>query len=61
MSSLPVFSVDLIRQLDESHPERSPDPQMSEREIWMMAGERRLVRNLVIRLKQLEESNPLEN
>ena len=62
MSNLPVFSVDLISELDRDYPERSPNPLDSEREVWMKAGERRLVRNLVERMRQLEEdSNILEN
>lgn len=62
MSNLPVFSVDLIRQLEHDYPERCPDPNDSTPEMWMKAGERRLVRNLIERLRQLEEdSNILEN
>lgn len=62
MSNLPVFSADLIKQLDRDYPERCPDPSDQVAEMWMKAGERRLVRNLLERLRQLEEdSNILEN
>lgn len=62
MINLPVFSSDLILELDKDFPERCPDPSTTEREIWMQAGERRLVRMLLEKKRQLEEdSNILEN
>ena len=44
---LPIISDPLIRVLNEKFPEMSPDPKDTEREIWMKAGERRLVRFMV--------------
>jgi len=44
---VPYLSVDLIDYIDKLMPERSPDPNDSEREVWMKAGERRLVRKLI--------------
>lgn len=61
MEKLPVFSVDLVAELDKDFPEASPDPAQTEREIWMKAGERRLVRMLVTKVKQMDEDNILEN
>lgn len=56
MTDIPVFSVDLIEQLENSYPERIPNLDMSEKEIWFYAGQRTLVRNLASKLKQqLEE------
>lgn len=55
MIKLPVLSVDLITELNKDFPERSPDPNDTEREIWMKAGERRVVNMLLSRVKQLEE------
>lgn len=60
MESLPVFSVDLVEALDQTYPESSPDPNDSEREIWMKAGERRLVRGLLAKVRQIKEDNLLE-
>ncbi len=37
---------ELIDLLNELYPEQSPDPRDPEREVWMKAGERRLVRKL---------------
>lgn len=37
---------DLVSMLDDLFPERSPRPEDTEREIWMRAGERRLIRRL---------------
>lgn len=38
---------DLVDLLDELYPEQSPDPRDSEREVWMKAGKRDLVRSLM--------------
>jgi len=42
----PEVTNELLRELDKRFPERCPDPKDSEREVWMKAGERRLVRFL---------------
>lgn len=55
MESIPVYAKDLIEKLDELYPERSPDPKMGERHIWMYAGQRELIRNLLHKLKITEE------
>lgn len=61
MNNIPVFSIDLISELDRDYPEQCPDPATPEREIWMRAGERRLVRRLVaLQQQQEEEGNILE-
>lgn len=57
MSHLPVLSVDLIDQLDKLYPEACPDPSMSERDIWMAVGARKLVRGLLHRKAELEEDH----
>lgn len=54
--SIPILAVDLIDALDREFPEKSPDPNDSERKIWMYVGKRELVRNLVAQKKYLEES-----
>lgn len=38
---------ELVDMLDELYPERCADPADPEREVWMKAGERRLVRRLL--------------
>jgi len=59
MTKLPILSADLIAELNKDFPEQSPDPSDSERELWMKAGERRVVRMLVVKLRQLEEEETL--
>jgi len=54
---LPPYSKDLIEQLDELIPERSPSPTDGERQIWMYAGKRDLIRNLKRRLENTENDN----
>lgn len=43
---VPDLSDGLLTALNALFPEQSPDPSESEREIWMKAGERRLIRFL---------------
>lgn len=42
----PVVSEALLSQLSERFPELCPDPQWSDREIWMKVGQRSVVRFL---------------
>lgn len=61
MEKIPVYSVDLIKELDKLYPERSPEPSQSDREIWMAVGARRLVRALIAKVKadETEEMNQI--
>jgi len=43
----PFISNELAEFLDKSYPERCPEVSWSEREIWLKAGERKLVRRLL--------------
>ena len=52
---LPLTIPEFIEWLDNLYPERCPDINDSEREIWMKAGERRLVRSLISKLKSTEQ------
>lgn len=45
-SEIPYISQDLMEFMEDLYPERCPDPQWSDREIWMRVGERRVVRAL---------------
>lgn len=55
---LPYTAEDLIQELDQTYPERCPSPSAPERDIWIMVGQRMLVRNLLARLEE-HDSNPL--
>jgi len=55
MKTLPHTAFDLVRELDTDYPERSPDSKDTERELWMKAGERRLVRGLLARVEYTED------
>lgn len=57
MKRPPIISNELIAYLQSVYPERSPDPQDSDREIWMKAGASRVIRDLVD-LKRVQEENP---
>jgi hypothetical protein len=57
---IPIYSTDLVKMLDQMYPPRPPNPQHSDKEIWMRAGERRLVERLIETIKQEEEDNVLE-
>jgi len=58
MDSLKIgfqMSEDFLRSLNEMYPPRPPDPKDSEREIWMKAGERRLVEVLQSKFNEANE------
>lgn len=61
MTPIPYSAEDLIKQLDEIYPERCPTPDMTDREIWMVAGQRKLVTNLKARLAAQQTSEDLPN
>ena len=52
MNPLPTFAFDLVKELDTDIPERCPGVKDSEREIWIYAGKRELVRHLLMRLEE---------
>lgn len=54
---LPVYSVDLIKELDEMYPERCPDLSLSDREIWARAGQRSVVRFLLSLIQDNAEAS----
>lgn len=45
-SQFPPIPAELLRWLQENYPERHPDIDISERELWAQVGERRLIRGL---------------
>ena len=59
MRIIPALDPTLVEALDERIPERCPDPDWSEREIWMYAGKRELVNFLISELKA-QQTNILE-
>lgn len=52
---VPAIPADLMQWLDEAFPEKCPDPDDTKREVWMKAGERRLVRRLLAHFKKQEQ------
>ena len=48
------LSAELVAALDRLFPERCPRPDQDERDIWMYAGKRELVRNLITVLERQE-------
>ncbi|WP_157615849.1 hypothetical protein [Rhizobacter sp. Root404] len=52
MKTFPHKSEDLVKELNKLYPERSPRIQQSEREIWMEAGRRELINQLIVRLER---------
>lgn len=43
----PRYATDLLKVLDEMYPEKCPSPKDDERDIWMYAGKRELIRTLI--------------
>ena len=60
MDQLPVIPKDLLDALEHRFPERCPEPEWSDREIWMRVGERRVIR-LLRRAYEQQQENVLEN
>lgn len=54
---LPVYSVDLIKELDAMYPDQCPDLSLSDREIWARAGQRSVVRFLLSLIKDNAEAS----
>ena len=46
-AAIALAGSELIDLLDELFPEQSPDPRDTERDLWMKAGKRDLVRHLI--------------
>jgi hypothetical protein len=57
---LPFIPTELLEALNQRYPERSPELQWSDREIWIAVGERRVIRFLIEQSKRQQE-NMLEN
>lgn len=55
----PPLSKELIDYLEATVPEKCPDISMSDREIWMYSGQRKLVRGLIEQFRQ-QQNNILE-
>lgn len=53
---LPVYSIDLIKELDAMYPDQCPDLKVSDREIWFKAGQRSVVRFLMSLVKENAEA-----
>lgn len=53
-----LITEEFLATLDQMYPHRCPDPQDTEREIWMKAGERRLVDVLHAKYEEANESPP---
>ena len=56
MRIIPPLDRALIEALDERVPERCPDPSWSDREIWIYAGKRELIRLLKTELEAQEDN-----
>jgi len=57
IAKLPALSADLIELLAKKYPDRCPDPEDSDRVIWMKAGQRKLVNELLASLNTKEDEN----
>jgi len=55
---IPITAYDLILELNKRYPEKCPSISDTERSIWMYAGKRHLINELLNSLKQLEKHNP---
>lgn len=56
LKQVPHVTPALVEYLEALIPHRCPSPEESEREIWMRAGERRLVDFLANKLRKQDEA-----
>ena len=47
MDKLPVYSVDLVKELDRIYPSKLPTIDMTDRQIWITVGQRMVVDSLI--------------
>lgn len=52
MHKLPTSAAELVEQLHAENPHRCPRIEQSERDIWMQAGRRQLIDELLIAAQQ---------
>jgi hypothetical protein len=53
---LPQTADEVVALLDETYPEQCADPSWTDREVWLRAGERRVVRFLIELRRRREEA-----
>jgi molybdopterin converting factor small subunit len=51
METLPVYSVDLVKNLDQMYPHKHPTLEMTDRDIWFKAGQRSVVDSLITKIQ----------
>ena len=54
--TLPFIPQDLLDDLNRRYPERCPEADWSDRDIWLKAGERRVIRFLNEQFKRQNEN-----
>lgn len=51
MDKLPVYSVDLVKELDRIYPSKLPTIDMTDRQIWITVGQRMVVDSLLTHIQ----------
>lgn len=54
MKKIPLYSYDLINDLNKNYPEKCPDSRTPDRDIWIYSGKRELI-NQLLNHKKIEE------
>lgn len=55
MDHLPIYSIDLIKELDKYYPNTYPLLTDTDREIWYKAGQRSLINKLLSLLEETQD------
>lgn len=58
MDNLPLYSIDLVKQLDELYPDTLPPIDVTDRELGFLIGRRKVVEFLLNRLNEDTEELP---
>lgn len=56
MDKIPFIDERLVEWLEQMYPDRAPEPEWTERELWMARGAVGVVRNLRDRVEQQNEN-----
>lgn len=56
-----ALTQEMLDHLSDAFPHQCPNPNHTEREIWMKAGERRLIDLLIVKHQQFQDENILLN
>lgn len=59
MDNLPLYSIDLVKQLDKLYPDKLPPLDVTDRELGFLIGRRKVVEFLLNRINEDTDELPM--